>query len=75
MKERKNKKKETKSILNTETNNHISVPKKKKNVSHTENTKEVVTKFKKKKKKTAIKINNTINLILTLNYYAGQSQE
>ena len=45
----------------------------------THNTKEVVTKFilkkKKKKKKTAINKNNTINLILTLNYYAGQSQE
>ena len=39
----------------------------------THNTKEVVTKFLKKKlkKKTAIKKNNTINLILTLNYYAS----
>ena len=35
----------------------------------THNTKEVVTKLKKKKK-IAIKKNNTINLILTLNYYA-----
>ena len=35
----------------------------------THNTKEVVTKFKKKK--IAIKKNNTINLILTLNYYTG----
>ena len=42
--------------------------------TNTHNTKEVVTKLKKKKK-TAIKKNNTINLILTLNYYAGQSQE
>ena len=37
----------------------------------THNTKEVVTKFKKKKKRTAIKKNNTINLILTLNYYTS----
>ena len=38
----------------------------------THNTKEVVTKFIfKKKKKTAIKKNNTMNLILILNYYAG----
>ena len=36
----------------------------------THNMKEVVTKLKKKKK-TAIKKNNTINLILTLNYYTG----
>ena len=36
----------------------------------THNTKEVVTKLKKKKKE-AIKKNNTINQILTLNYYAG----
>ena len=35
----------------------------------THNTKEVVTKLKMKKK--AIKKNNTINQILTLNYYAG----
>ena len=40
----------------------------------THNTKEVATKLKKKKK-TAIKKNNTINLILTLNYSVGQSQE
>ena len=32
------------------------------------NTKEVVTKFKKNRKKEK---NNTINLILTLNYYAS----
>ena len=36
----------------------------------THNMKEVVTKLKEKKK-TAIKKNNTINLILTLNYYAS----
>ena len=32
-------------------------------------------KIKKGKKKNSNKNNNTINLILTLNYYAGQSQE
>ena len=37
----------------------------------THNTKEVVKIIKNKNKnKTAIKKNNTINLILTLNYYA-----
>ena len=40
----------------------------------THNTKELVTKLKKEKKNSN-KNNNTINLILTLNYYAGQSQE
>ena len=39
----------------------------------THNTKELVKKLKKKRKKEIKKI-NTINLILTLNYYAG-SQE
>ena len=38
----------------------------------THNTKEVVTKLKKEKKKA---IKKTINLILTLYYYAKQSQE
>ena len=38
--------------------------------------KEVVTKLKKKGlKKISIKRYNTINLILTLNYYAGQTKE
>ena len=36
----------------------------------THNTKEVVTNLKRKRK-TAIKKNNTINLILTLNYCVG----
>ena len=48
----------------------------------THNTKEVVTKLeKKKRKKTATKKNNTINLVLILNYYEashknrGQEQQ
>ena len=39
----------------------------------THNMKEVVTKLKKKRKKEIKKI-NTINLILTLNYYAGRQE-